>query len=387
MKVVILAPVHRYDDIRVFRKEAVSLAAAGYEVVLFARTPDGEPRVDNGVTVLPVNYGSRLQRFAQLPKLALAALRHDADIYHLHNPDTLPLAAWLWLRDRDVIYDTHEDFREEIMLRRWLPNFIRQPAAVAVAAAESIAGRILAGVIVTQQQLLSRIPEAVVIGNPPIVDLGLARAALMARENMPTKAELTLGYLGGISEDRGLFRMLDLLGAMNEFQPTKLRLIGYPVNDDALRAAQDRDEWQWVDYRGELPQDEAHRQLIGVDAGLVLFEDVASHRHIDPNKIYEYMMLGIPFVATDFEDWRQRVDSGSEGPAGVFIGPDESAKAAARTVLDLVKSKERSLRASEAGVDYVVTQYSWQAAGAPVLYELYERVIKATRNKVLRRPS
>ena len=97
-------------------------------------------------------------------------------------------------------------------------------------------------------------------------------------------------------------------------------------------------------------------------------------------------MLGIPFVATDFEDWRQRVDSGSEGPAGVFIGPEESAEVAARTVLDLVKSKERSLRASEAGVDYVVTQYSWQAAGAPVLFELYDRIIKATRNKVLRRP-
>ncbi|MAT61901.1 MAG: hypothetical protein CMH41_09720 [Micrococcales bacterium] len=386
MKIIVLAPVHRYDDIRVFRKEAASLAAAGHEVVLFARTPDGKPRTENGVTVIPVNYRSRWQRFAQLPRLAATAYRGNADVYHLHNPDTLPLAAWLWFQGCCVIYDTHEDFREEILLRRWLPKFIRRPAAVAIAAAESIAGKILAGVIVTQEQLLSRIPEAVVIGNPPIVDVALARAALVARANMPATAEVTLGYLGGISEDRGLFRMLDLLGAMNEVRATRLRLIGYPVNDDALSRAKERPEWQWVDYRGELPQSEAHRQLIGVDAGLVLFQDVASHRHIDPNKIYEYMMLGIPFVATNFDDWRHRVTTNSAGPAGIFVDSNECPGEAARMVLDLVTSRERSLEASEAGVGYVVSEYSWQAAGAPMLFALYDRVQDAIRNTALRRP-
>ena len=137
MKIVILAPVHIYDDVRVFRKEAVTLAAAGHEVILYARTPDGEPLQRDGVDVRPVRYRNRFQRFAQLPMVGHRAWREDADVYHVHNPDTIPIAAGLKASGRRVIYDTHEDFRTEILLRRWLPPVVRRPAAALVTAMES----------------------------------------------------------------------------------------------------------------------------------------------------------------------------------------------------------------------------------------------------------
>ena len=65
MKIVVLAPVHIYDDIRVFRKESVTLADAGNEVVLYARTPDDQPIVRSGVEVKPVKRRSRPGRFAR----------------------------------------------------------------------------------------------------------------------------------------------------------------------------------------------------------------------------------------------------------------------------------------------------------------------------------
>ena len=166
MKIVILAPVHAYDDIRVFRKEAVTLAAAGHEVVLHARTPDGRPLRRDGVLVRPVKYRHRLSRFAQMPVFGHRLFREGADVYHVHNPDTLPIAFALKLRGARVVYDTHEDFRTELLLRTWLPGILRRPAAAVVSATERRAGRWLDAVIVTQEQLLDRIPRG-----RPIVQL------------------------------------------------------------------------------------------------------------------------------------------------------------------------------------------------------------------------
>lgn len=370
MKVVIVAPVHRYDDIRVFRKEAVSLAEAGHEVILYARTPDGEPLVRDGVAVRPVRYRNRIGRFLQLPVVGHRAWREGADIYHVHNPDTIPVALGLKARGQRVIYDTHEDFRTEILLRTWLPRVLRRPAAAGVAVAETLVGRIVDAAIVTQPHLLDRLPGAVVIGNPPIVDraAGERAAALRTRRR---RTEIVLGYVGGISRDRGLDRMLALVAALADRVPARLLLIGPAVNDDALARARTRPEWRHVDYRGELPQEAALTALDDADVGLILFEDTASHQHIDPNKIYEYLMRALPFVATDFPSWRERFGA---APVGIFVPATEGARELADRLLRFVSDRDGLLAAGRAGADFVWRNYSWQQDGAPVLLALYERV-------------
>lgn len=373
-----VAPVHRYDDIRVFRKEAVTLAAAGHEVILYARTPDGEPLVRDGVQVHPVRYRNRLGRFARQPQLGHRIFREHADVYHVHNPDMLPIGFALKLRGGRVVYDTHEDFRTEILLRQWVPAVLRTPAAAAVTALERLAGRWLDAVIVTQPQLLDRIPQAVVIGNPPLVDPDCARAAAVRRaarwQLAGADEPLVLGYVGGLSEDRGLLWMVDLVDALQESGPARLLLIGPQVNDDALDRARTMPGWRFVDHAGELPQEEAFEQLADADLGLILFSDVASHRHIDPNKIYEYLALALPFVATAFPGWVERF---AGVHVGLFTPTDEPVAALAGRVRRFVSDRASLARASRRAVEFVTTSYSWQAHGAPLLLGLYERLAPA----------
>lgn len=385
MKIVVLAPVHQYDDVRVFRKEATSLANAGNDVTLFARTPQGRPLNRNGVAVLPVRDGSRPLRFLNLLPLAVKVARSQADVYHLHNPDTLPIGFALRLLRRTVVYDTHEDFATEILLRQWIPSPIRRMAAGTVTWLEGAAGRWFAAVIVTQEQLLRRIPQAVVIGNPPILDEARGRrladervqraehAARGGREedNPPAVRKLTLGYIGGLSQDRGLDHMMDLLAELNLLTPTRLLLAGPAVNDDALARAQERPEWRWVDYRGALPQEEAFDLVAQADAGLILFEDTASHRHIDPNKIYEYLALSVPFIASGFPDWRERFAGHN---VGIFLDPEASAEQSAQVVLQETADRTALRAKGRAGLDFLANTYSWGRSGAPKLLALYERI-------------
>lgn len=373
MKVVILAPVHIYDDVRVFRKEAVTLAAAGHEVVLYARTPDGRPVDRDGVQVRPVRYRNRLSRFAQLPLIGHRAWREGADVYHLHNPDTIPIAVGLKLRGCRVIYDTHEDFRTEILLRGWLPAVVRRPAAAAVSVMEALVSRVADAVIVTQEHLLERLPGAVLIGNPPIVDRAAGLAAADRRQAAAADGTpLVLGYVGGLSEDRGLLRMVDLVAALQEYLPTRLLLVGGAVNDDALTRAQERPGWRYVDHRGPLPQEEAFEALADADAGLILFQDTASHRHVDPNKIYEYLTLALPFIATDFAGWRDRFGSAR---VGLFVPAAAGAADLAGRVSQFVSDRAALARTGREGADFVWERYSWQKDGAPLLLALYDRIV------------
>lgn len=374
MKVVIVAPVHAYDDVRVFRKEAVTLAAAGHEVVLYARTPDGRPLQRDGVSVRPVRYRNRMSRFAQLPLIGHRVWREDADVYHLHNPDTIPIAAGLKARRRRVVYDTHEDFRTEILLRGWLPSPARRPAAAVVTAMESFVARIADAVIVTQEQLLDRLPGAVLIGNPPIVDRAAGLAAADRRESrvaVDDDSPRVLGYVGGLSTDRGLLRMVDLVAALQQYRPVRLLLIGGAVNDDALARAQARPGWRHVEHRGPLPQEEAFAALDEADAGLILFQDTASHRHIDPNKIYEYLALALPFIATDFAGWRARFGAAQ---VGLFVPDSTDVADLAARVADFLRDRGSLARAGRAGADFVWERYSWQRDGAPLLLALYDRL-------------
>src|SRR4249919_2675176 len=96
-RVVHLTSVHRPDDVRIFRKECRTLAAAGYEVVLVASGAGGST-VD-GVRFHPIKRSS--SRAARLVlgwgRILAAALSERGALYHLHDPELLPVGLMLRL--------------------------------------------------------------------------------------------------------------------------------------------------------------------------------------------------------------------------------------------------------------------------------------------------
>ncbi len=131
IKVVQLTSIHGPLDARIFHKHSKALANAGYQVVVIApelsltRDAD-EPRA--GVTVKTVPRAtSRRQRLGRtIWDVYRMAVAENADIYHFHDPELIPIGLLLKLHGKRVIYDVHENLPLQVLTKPWISPVYRK---------------------------------------------------------------------------------------------------------------------------------------------------------------------------------------------------------------------------------------------------------------------
>ncbi|MCH9058642.1 MAG: glycosyltransferase [Planctomycetes bacterium] len=104
LRVVHLTSAHPPDDIRIVRHELMTLSAHGIDVTLIA--PRHARPAPEGVRVLHVPApASRWQRMAHTTRaIYRLAVSADADVYHFHDPELIPVGILLKLRGKRVAF-------------------------------------------------------------------------------------------------------------------------------------------------------------------------------------------------------------------------------------------------------------------------------------------
>ncbi len=370
-KVGMVAPVHAWDDVRVYQKEACTLAAKGYDVTLIAQAE--QAFIEHDVKIRPApKVRSRIFRFLKISVVFVMAMRLKADIYHLHNPDMIPVALLLKLSGKRVIYDTHEDFAQRVLMRDWIPGWIRPIAARLVAIGESVVGRVADASVATQEAVRTRLGErAVLIENLPNTQGPLVDEAYALSHGIDRGDELRLIYVGGIDRARGLDVMIDAMADLNALgMKARLWLIGFG-NDAEIRSSLGRPGGAYVDYLGKLPQAQAFAFMIKADIGLATILDVGDHAQTSANKLYEYIVFGLPVVASDFPRWRQSLP---DSPALVFVpaGDAASVTIAVRTIAAMPNRGKTHITPAR---EHLRERHSWELESLKLLH-LYSRLLR-----------
>jgi hypothetical protein len=119
--VVHFSTVHPADDTRIFAKQCVSLAEAGFRVTLIA-PGDGTTIIRDGVTCrsLRVPKGRALRMTVGQFKMLGILLWCRADLFHFHDPELLPTGLMLRLIGRRVVFDSHEHISKDLAEKTWL---------------------------------------------------------------------------------------------------------------------------------------------------------------------------------------------------------------------------------------------------------------------------
>lgn len=360
-------------------KEARTLAAAGYNVVVVAWDREAaypaEERSE-GFMVQRVQgvrsrYGAGLRQALRLPRFWLAAWRRlsrlQPAVVHCHDFDTLP-AGWLWakLHRRPVVYDAHEYYAE--LQRPRLRGPVGRGLLAAVEAAEQLLSRTASAVVTVDERIARRYRHRrlVIVGHYPPLDFAPPSDH---RPPITDHWSPTLVYAGRLSADRGLLvtaQALQRLAAQG-LRP-RLRLLGVwtsAAEEAAFRAAVAGLEAQ-VEAVGWVPFAQVPAYLAAADVALALLQPIERYVVALPVKLFEYMACSLPVVISDFPPNRAVV---AAADCGVLVDPtdvDAVAAALARLLTDPAEAR----RLGENGRRAFEAQYNWQAL-EPRLLDLY----------------
>lgn len=225
-KVCVLTSAHPASDVRIFHKECKSLARAGYDVTLVAQAGEDGSRDGIALKALPV-WKSRHDRFLR-GSLAVykRALEVNADVYHFHDPELIPVALLLRLRGRKVVYDIHEDMPRTMSYKPYIPRpltgFISQAAEFIEDRASSRFSALVTASPQIGQRFSKRNENLAVVNNYPRMEEMASAARFPHKER-----EHCLLYVGmRITRARGAVELVRSVGLLPENLKARLKLVG-----------------------------------------------------------------------------------------------------------------------------------------------------------------
>ena len=381
-RILHVTTVHPAFDGRIFGMEAKSLAAAGFDVTL-ATTVDA-PGVRDGVRLVPLGglkSARRRDRFVRNLR-ALRVMREPYDIVHFHDPELL-VAAGIAQRafGRAVVYDVHEFYDEKFaggdVTASWIPKPLLSAVRGAYCRAEGAVLPHSAGVVVVSNAMVERYRRflsddriAVVQNFPNFTEEDLAAAR---RAGSPLDVPYVI-HTGGASRDR-FFDVI--VGAAERLRARghALRIVNLgPVQLEAYPAAEQRSLLQraqeaGVVMPGSVPQTEALRWLAHARIGYLPLWDSENNRRGQPRKLFEYLLFGLPVVASDVGNIARVVRERDVGLIVAGDDPDAHAETLARLLTDEQLHQGYAARGAAAARDF-----SFRSQ-LPNLIGLYERIL------------
>ena len=365
-RVCIITTAHDARDDRIFHKQAMSLAGAGFDVSLIARWT---PQMDSGPiqkVSLPEFHGKFDRIFRGTWCAFWLAMKAQAGIYHFHDPELLPLGVALKLCGKRVLYDVHEDYSKKILSRR-LPAVVKIFASKCLRVFETVCAWSFDGIITADSYVASLFPSAktrVIANYPP---LEFVRRPTIARRGLDSVFRVV--YVGGISQIRGIGKIMDVLDLLGD-APIEFHLAGDVADKNLLKRLINHSR---VVYHGVLPWENINQLLAQADVGMVLFQPVPAFTYYPGEniiKLWEYLGMGLPVIISNFPKLKQLVETLDVGIA--VDATDPAAIAAAIQELRNHPSLRRKL--GENGKAVVQNERNW-AKEAGKLVGIYQKLV------------
>ena len=367
IRIAHLTSVHSRFDIRIFVKMCSSLAKEKYSVFLVVADGQGD-EVKNNVSIIDVGakVGGRLLRITKTVKQVYdKAVALDAQIYHLHDPELIPVGLMLKRLGKIVVFDAHEDLPKQLLSKQYLNKYTRKLLSKCADVFEKFTLNKLDAVVAATPFIRNKFNQinrnSVDINNYPRLE-----EFIPVNEEMSKQSSVC--YVGGISKLRGIKELVRSMEVLKS--DATLTLAGNFMEADVEDEVKAYSGWARVNELGWLDRKGVSSVMNNSIAGLVTLHPIINYQDALPVKMFEYMAAGIPVIASNITLWQQIIESARCGICVNPLEPNQIAKAIDYLSSNPTEAKEMGQNGREA----VLHEYNWSVEEKK-LFRLYDGLL------------
>ncbi len=368
-----LTTTHPYTDGRIFQKEARSLAKK--HAVTIIAPGDIPDRFDEaGIKIIAVKKSkSLLFHPLTILRIFLVARKVDTDVFHCHEPDSLLIGLVLKLLLRKpVVYDVHEHWPSEIPFDFHIQEGSKRQKVLGsiVNIIECLLAKQSDGIIAVSESVAERFEKR---GVRPIIISNFSIPEYNISCHSDNEGNVVVSVAGNMHLFHGILEgILAVERIITRHTDVSLKLIGN-IRFDLEDCVPDMSgNWGWIEKTGYLPYDRMYEELGKGSIGLLLFQPHYYNISIGlPNKLFDYMLMGLPVVASDLPEIRRVVE---DADCGILVNPAD-VEVIAEAIDYLLSNPAEARRMGENGRKAVIEKYNWGNM-EKVLLEFYETLEK-----------
>lgn len=294
-RILLASTIHRWNDVRIYHKEARSLSSNYDVTVMGVGEPDDLKVISENISVILMPIpNSILQRIKNAFRILAKGISPQFHLIHFHDPELIWVGLILRLFRKKVIYDVHEDINATVKIRRWIPHLFKGTIGYCTHLIELLGQWFFNGVIVAEDSylaLFNRNKNIIPIRNyvriqpqPIVID---------------HKSKRIL-YIGSVTTARGVGDLLKAISLLQyRDQDIGASIIGHCPNSE-LKILQELKE--------ELPNPNVVEMVRFTDfekiqlfvssckLAVVPIRREKNYEESIPTKILDYMNWGIPYV-------------------------------------------------------------------------------------------
>lgn len=362
IKVCHLASRHKMNDMRIFEKECKSLAKGGFDVTLIGFGEEQKTETIDGVHCINLYYPIKndLELLRKRNKMSLeAALRVDADIYHLHEPELLPVGMKLKRKGKIVIFDSHEYYGWQLHDNIHKIKIIKTPAFLM-----KVIGNLY---MRYEKRVCMKLDAVVQVCTMNGVDYfeNRCKKTLFIR-NLPNLSDYTrksdidfgkapfIAMIGGITKERGITQLVKATYQAGG----RLLLAGAFSPKSYESELNEMREYTCVDYKGFLDKNGMVALLEQANIGASTLLNVGQYDKIDtlPTKVYDYMSMELPVIISN-TTFAKKMNE--KYHFGICVNPDDP-KEISTTITWLKAHPEKAIELGKNGRKAIEEEFNWE---------------------------
>jgi glycosyltransferase involved in cell wall biosynthesis len=358
VEILIISSVHRWDDTRIFYRQASSLSKY-YKVELHAPANFLKKEINSVKIIgLPL-WKKKIERVNLWWQLWKRILKSKAKVIHFHDPELIPLVFIIKIiKQIKVVYDVHEHIIYDIQSKTWIPEYLKKLILCIFILVEKICVPRFDAVIYTTPVVGKRYKKlakrSVSIENYSKLDTFIETSVAVDKDDN------TVLYLGRVLNMRGVDQVIKAFEyVIKKIPDAKFMIVGDIVPESyetTLKAlAVELKMKTCIEFIGFVRHLETLRFLSLASCGIVVFRRGFANEACLPNKLFEYMASGLPVIASDFALYKEVIN---EFECGITVDPENVIKIA-EGIIYMLKNPEMRKRMGINGKRAFETKYNW----------------------------